>query len=110
LAKHAWLTLAELPATVGTVSRGQSAEQALALVLRARREAAGLSQEKVAHRAGISRNYFQALEKGMSDPSRRSPANPSLTVLIDLSHALGISFATLAADVEEATTAGELRT
>lgn len=71
-------------------------------MIQARREELGLSQEKAAQQARISRNYFQALEKGMSDPARRSPANPTLTVLIDLSHALDMTFAELAAEVEAA--------
>ena len=37
--------------------------EVLALNLRKRRQAAGLSQEELAHRAGVDRTYISALER-----------------------------------------------
>lgn len=52
------------------------------------RISAGLSQERVAHRAGISTFTYQKLEKGESNPG--TPANPRLQTLIALSLVLDI--------------------
>jgi transcriptional regulator with XRE-family HTH domain len=38
-------------------------------VVRRRREAAGLSQEGLAHRAGLHRTYISLLERGRQAPS-----------------------------------------
>ncbi|WP_093180273.1 helix-turn-helix domain-containing protein [Sanguibacter gelidistatuariae] len=56
---------------------------------RDRRDAVGLTQEKAAERAGLSRNHYQLLESGLSDRAKKTPANPTLSTLIDLAHALG---------------------
>ncbi|AZO33555.1 MAG: helix-turn-helix domain-containing protein [Mesorhizobium sp.] len=50
--------------------------------LRILRKAKGLSQEEVAHRAGIDRTYISALE--------RSVYNPSIDVLARLADVLGV--------------------
>ena len=55
---------------------------ALALRLREKREAVGLTQEVAAERAGLSRNHYQLLEAGLSDRSRNTPANPRLSTLL----------------------------
>ncbi|MFB7878021.1 MULTISPECIES: helix-turn-helix transcriptional regulator [unclassified Nocardia] len=57
--------------------------------LAALREARGLSQEEVAHAAGISRQHYQLLERGWGVRSTQSPANPRLSTLIALSKVLG---------------------
>lgn len=50
------------------------------------REAAGWSQEKLAHRAGISTFTYRKLENGESNPG--TPANPRLKTLVMLATAL----------------------
>ena len=57
-------------------------------MLRAR-TALGLSQERVAHRAGISSYTYQKFEKGESRPGE--PMNPRLVTLVALSQVLGVS-------------------
>lgn len=57
------------------------------------RHAAGLSQERVAQRAGIAANTYRQYEKGESKPG--SPANLSLRNAIALSQALGVPLRTL---------------
>ena len=66
-------------------------ETALAFARRLRhyREAAGLTQEKAAERARMSRNHYQLFESGLSDRAKGSPANPQLSTLLDLADALG---------------------
>ena len=59
----------------------------LALNLRLRRKAAGLSQEELAHRAGIDRTYVSALE--------RSLYAAGIDVLDRLAKALGVEAAEL---------------
>ena len=54
--------------------------QRLAISLRRAREHAGLSQEQVAYRAGLTRYTYQKYEKGESRPG--SPANPTLRTLL----------------------------
>lgn len=51
------------------------------------REAVGLSQERVAHAAGISTFTYRKLEKGESNPG--TPANPRLRTLVALAEVLG---------------------
>ncbi|ACV78456.1 transcriptional regulator, XRE family [Nakamurella multipartita DSM 44233] len=50
------------------------------------REAIGLSQERVAHAAGISTFTYRKLEKGESNPG--SSANPRLRTLVALAEVL----------------------
>lgn len=57
---------------------------ALARRLRELRSTTGLSQEAVAHAAGIHRNHYQLLESGLSDRKKHSPANPRLSTLVAL--------------------------
>lgn len=49
-----------------------------------------LSQEALAQQVGISTNHLQLLESGLSDRTKRSPANPRLSTLVALSDALGV--------------------
>jgi transcriptional regulator with XRE-family HTH domain len=63
--------------------------------LRAARLAAGWSQEELADRAGISRNYVSLLE--------RNEKSPTVDVLLAVCHALGASAADLLRRVEEET-------
>lgn len=59
---------------------------------------AGLSQERVAHLAGISRNHYQLLERGLSDRKKDTPSNPTLTTLMDVATVLNCPLDTLLAD------------
>ena len=61
--------------------------------LQRERLARGLSQEKIAYAAGLSRYTYQKYEKGESRPG--TPANPSLRVLLAIAQALGVTTATL---------------
>lgn len=54
---------------------------------RARKERS-LSQERVAHAAGISAFTYRKLEKGESNPG--TPANPRLRTLVALAEILGV--------------------
>lgn len=65
---------------------------ALAILLRRHRLAAGLSQEDLAHRAGRSMRYISLLE------SRRH--QPTLDTLKRLSDRLGISLSAFVTEVE----------
>ena len=56
-------------------------------LLRAIREEVGLSQENLALKAGLHRNYIGILERGEQ--------NPSLLVMLKISKALGVSLAEL---------------
>ena len=60
----------------------------LADKLRNLRAASGLSQEAVAHRAGISTYTYQKFEKGESKPG--TPMNPRLDTLFALAGVFGI--------------------
>lgn len=71
----------------------------LGLRLRRAREDAGLSQEQVAHTAGISRNHLQVIEQGLSDRASRNPFNPHLSVLLNLCQALQIDVLTVMSEV-----------
>lgn len=61
----------------------------LATALRRAREDAGLSQEQVAYRAGLTRYTYQKYEKGESRPG--SPANPTLRTVLAISQVLGVA-------------------
>lgn len=66
--------------------------RAIAYRLRSRlvrlRRKAGLSQEEVALRAGITLQYYQSLESGRAN-------NPTLKVLVGLARALGLEVSEL---------------
>ncbi|PKQ36270.1 MAG: XRE family transcriptional regulator [Actinobacteria bacterium HGW-Actinobacteria-11] len=67
--------------------------QRLATSLRSAREQAGLSQEDVAYRAGLTRYTYQKYEKGESRPG--TPANPTLRTLLALAQVLETSLVDL---------------
>ncbi|MEX0152176.1 MULTISPECIES: helix-turn-helix domain-containing protein [Microbacterium] len=77
-------------------------ELGLAL-LRARGEKR-LSQEQVAHDAGISTFTYRKLEKGESNPG--TPANPRLRTLVALSGVLGVPLTELIPEPPSGVTAG----
>lgn len=70
--------------------------QRLATALSRARGEAGLSQEQVAYRAGLTRYTYQKYEKGESRPG--SPANPTLRTMLALSQVLGVALADLIPD------------
>jgi transcriptional regulator with XRE-family HTH domain len=61
-------------------------------VVRRFREAAGVSQEALADRAGLHRTYISLLERGLR--------NPSLTVISKLAKALHTSMTALISELE----------
>ncbi len=61
-------------------------------LLRAR-SAMGLSQERVAHEAGIAAYTYQKFEKGESRPG--TPMNPRLSTLVALSQVLDVAISDL---------------
>ena len=63
--------------------KNKNVARAFGRVLRAARDAAGLSQEALAERAGLSRTYPSLLERGLREPT--------LTVLVQLADALHCS-------------------
>lgn len=69
----------------------------LGLELQRRRVAVGLTQEALAHKAGLTRTHYQQIEKGEWKPNH--PANPSIKVLAHLAQALGIQIGDLTPDV-----------
>jgi transcriptional regulator with XRE-family HTH domain len=68
-------------------------QQQFGAVLRRHREAAELSQEALAARAGLHRNYVGLLERGQR--------MPTILVAQQLAAALGLTMSTLLAEVEE---------
>ena len=60
----------------------------LGVNLQRRRIAAGLTQEELAHRAGLTRAHYQQIERGYW--SRGKPANPSIKALARLARELGV--------------------
>ncbi len=79
----------------------------LGISLARRRLELGLSQEELAHAAGITRSHYQQLEKGHSRPGRS--ANPSLRTLVSLSQVLGIPVSALLPSEQPETAAGRPR-
>lgn len=67
--------------------------QKLAQRFRVLREKSGLSQESVAHRAGLSTYTYQKFEKGESSPG--TPMNPRLYTLLALCDVFDISITEL---------------
>lgn len=60
--------------------------KALGIELQRRRIALDVTQENLAHRAGLTRTHYQQLERGFWKPG--SPANPSLKILVRLAQVL----------------------
>lgn len=67
----------------------------IGLRLQRARHARGLSQEDVAHQAGISAYTYQKFEKGESKPG--TPLNPRLTTVVALCEVLEVEMAELLA-------------
>ncbi len=86
-------TQAGLVAIRGTSDPWESYARELGVLLHRSRTAANLSQERVAHAAGISTFTYRKLEKGESNPG--TPANPRLKTLVALAEVLDIDVAEL---------------
>lgn len=65
---------------------------AFGIAVREKRQALGLSQEALAHEAGIDRSYMSSIERGGQ--------NVGLVLAAQIARALGISFAELVAAAE----------
>lgn len=70
----------------------------LGLNLNRHRTAKGLSQERVAHLAGIAGFTYQKFEKGESRPG--TPMNPQLLTLVSLSQVLEVAIVDLLPDFQ----------
>lgn len=68
-------------------------QEQFGIVLRCRREEAGLSQEALAAQANLHRNYVGLLERGQR--------MPSILVVQQLAVALGTTMSELLAEVEQ---------
>lgn len=62
-------------------------------VIKKHREKAGISQEELAFKAGVDRTFVSRLERGVRQPT--------ITTLIALGSALGVSAATLVRETEK---------
>ena len=69
--------------------------KAFGLVIRRHRERVGISQEELAHRAGLHRTYVSMLERGVR--------NSTLLVVSMLAKALGTTMTRMVGDLERAT-------
>ena len=68
--------------------------KSLGLLVKARRQSLGLSQEDLGEQAGLDRTYISGIERGVR--------NPSLTALVSLSAALRTTTAELLQGLESA--------
>lgn len=82
-----------MPEPLDNEARTRIAKE-LGLNLQRLRAATGLSQEKVAQRAGISAFTYQKFEKGESKPG--TPMNPRLFTMLALAKALDVAFEQIA--------------
>lgn len=73
--------------------------RALGIELQRRRIAAGLSQEELAHRAGLTRTHYQQIERGFWKQGQ--PANPSLKALAYLAQQLELEVGDLTPSVRQ---------
>lgn len=73
----------------GSPSDYQMYTQELSQTLRSLRRRRGLSQEAVAHAAGLTAYTYQKFEHGESRPG--TPMNPGLKTLIELSRVFGVN-------------------
>ena len=85
--------------TLATQKDPAEFSRALADRLRNLREKSGLSQESVAHQAGISTYTYQKFEKGESTPG--TPMNPRLLTLLSLAEVFGVDVRDLLSVDEE---------
>ena len=75
--------------------RDEAAIDAFARILQRRRRERGLSQEELAHRAGLSTSYISLLE------TRKR--QPTLSVMVGLARELDVPLAAFAEEIAKAT-------
>lgn len=66
----------------------ESYAREMGVLIQRHRIEAGLTQEDLAHRAGLTRTHYQQIERGWW--KRDQPANPSIKVLVRLAQVLGL--------------------
>lgn len=77
--------------------------------VRSLRRSAGLSQEELAHRVGITKNQIQLIEAGrQSGRDTGRPSNPRASTLFGLAYSLGVATWELLQDVEAAVSGDDL--
>ena len=85
--------LSQLMARLGTIEdRAYLEKRAFARVLMTLRDERGITQEALAFDSGYHPKYISLLERGKY--------NPSLTTILEIAHALGVSGADLVRRVE----------
>ena len=67
----------------GTGKGATARQRAFGERVRARRQAAGLTQEALAHRAGVHRSYVGSLETGGRNPSLETIARLAAALEVD---------------------------
>lgn len=82
------------------VRHDHAAAKALGRRIRELREATGLSQRAAATRAGIDRNSWGLIERGMSGRPGELPANPGFLTLIHIAATLGVPPGELLTEIE----------
>lgn len=93
LAGYFWSTEVVEVTSLGVVSIQSASSwdqyvRELGVELQRRRLDAGLTQEQLAHRAGLTRTHYQQVERGYW--KKNEPANPSLKLLVRIAQALGV--------------------
>src|SRR6218665_238585 len=93
LAGYFWSTEVVEATSLGVVSIQAASSwdqyvRELGVELQRRRLDAGLTQEQLAHRAGLTRTHYQQVERGYW--KKNEPANPSLKLLVRIAQALGV--------------------
>lgn len=71
----------------------------LGVLLQRHRIDAGLTQEDLAHKAGMTRTHYQQLERGWW--KRDAPSNPSIKILIRLAQVLDVDPGELLPDTKK---------
>lgn len=82
-----------MPRTPSSSDSWESFSLQLGSRIQRERVARGLSQERVAYQAGLSRYTYQKLEKGESRPGM--PANPTVKTLLAIAQVLDLTLADL---------------
>lgn len=81
------------------MSWDRDAARAFGERVRVLRKSAGLSQEGLAYRAGITKNQVQLIEAGRGSGTESGPiSNPRMKTLFGLASALGVAASDLLAD------------
>lgn len=79
---------------MGDLETGTGAVRHVAVALRTARLARGMSQEEVAHAAGVAVSTYTRLERGAG----RNGTNPTLSTLRSIGRALGVRIRVLVDD------------